>query len=124
MRSCIRLLAPLPVTLDESWRLDHGTWSVLAHVYPAADIPLVQLSIDATEPPSFHYDIGRRIAPLRDEGILIAGSGNLVHNLRAMDWSDSTRGAYDWAARFEQQAREMILAGDHRPWVLSRPGIG
>jgi len=109
------LLAPLPVTLDESWGLDHGTWSVLTHVYPAADIPVVQLSIDATQPPSFHYEIGRRIAALRDEAILIVGSGNLVHNLRAMDWSGNTHGAYEWAARFEQQAREMIEAGEHAP---------
>ena len=109
------LLAPLPVTLDQSWGLDHGTWSVLAHVYPAADIPVVQLSIDGTASPSFHYGLGRRIAALRDEGILIAGSGNLVHNLRTMDWSGNTRTAYDWAARFEQQARDMIQAGDHQP---------
>jgi 4,5-DOPA dioxygenase extradiol len=109
------LLAPLPVTLDGSWGLDHGTWSVLAHVYPAADIPVVQLSIDATQPPSFHYEIGKRVASLRDEGILIAGSGNLVHNLRAMDWSGEMHGPYDWAARFEQQAREMIQAGEHKP---------
>ena len=109
------LLAPLPVRLDESWGLDHGTWSVLAHVYPAADIPVVQLSIDATQPPAFHYEVGERIASLRDEGILITGSGNLVHNLRAVDWSGHAKGPYDWAARFEQQAREMILAGEHQP---------
>ncbi len=109
------LLAPLPVALDESWGLDHGTWSVLAHVYPAADIPVVQLSIDATQPPSFHYEVGRRIASLREEGVLIAGSGNLVHNLRALDWSGNTRGPYDWAARFEDQAREMMRAGEHEP---------
>ena len=109
------LLAPLPVTLDESWGLDHGTWSVLAHVHPLADIPVVQLSIDATEPPSFHYEVGRRIASLRDEGVLVMGSGNLVHNLRAMDWSGNMRSPYDWAARFEQEAREMMLAGEHAP---------
>jgi 4,5-DOPA dioxygenase extradiol len=114
------LLAPLPVTLDDSWGLDHGTWSVLKHVYPAADIPVVQLSIDATEPPSFHYEVDRRIAPLREEGVLIAGSGNLVHNLRALDWSGNTRGPYDWAARFEEQAREMILAGQHAPLIEYR----
>jgi 4,5-DOPA dioxygenase extradiol len=109
------LLAPLPVNLDESWGLDHGTWSVLSHVYPAADVPIVQLSIDAGQPPSFHYEVGRRIAPLRDEGILIMGSGNLVHNLRAFDWNGKTAGAYDWAARFEEEARQMILAGEHAP---------
>jgi len=109
------LLAPLPVNLDEEWGLDHGTWSVLTHVYPQADIPVVQLSIDAARPPSFHFEIGKRLAPLREEGVLVMGSGNLVHNLRALDWSGTTKGAYDWAARFESQAREMMQAGDYAP---------
>ena len=109
------LLAPLPVRLDDSWGLDHGTWSVLAHVYPAADIPVVQLSIDAAQPPAFHYEIGKRLAPLREEGILVMGSGNLVHNLRVMDWSGRLTDPFDWAGRFEEEARHMILAGDHAP---------
>ncbi len=122
-RKVRNLLAPLPVSLDESWGLDHGTWSVLTHVYPAADIPVVQLSIDATQPASFHYEVGQRIAALRGDGILVMGSGNLVHNLRALDWSGTTKGPYDWAARFEEEARQMIEAGEHAP-LLSYQKLG
>lgn len=112
-----KMLAPLPVKLDESWGLDHGTWSVLCHVYPKADVPIVQLSIDEREPPAFHYEIGKRLAPLRDEGVLIVGSGNLVHNLQAYAWGKHVVDPYDWAVRFEQQAREMLLAGEHKPLI-------
>ncbi len=107
-----KLLAPLPVRLDQSWGLDHGAWSVLRHVYPAADIPVVQLSIDATKPAAFHVEIGRRLAPLRAESVLLLGSGNLVHNLRAYAWHEPERDPYDWAVRFEDQARQMMLAND------------
>ena len=112
-----QLLAPLPVTLDEAWGLDHGTWSVLTHVYPAADVPIVQLSIDETRPPQFHYDIGRRLAPLREEGVLIVGSGNLVHNLHAYAWGRHMPDPYDWAVRFEGEARGLLLADDVGPLV-------
>ena len=112
-----KLLAPLEVNLDESWGLDHGTWSVLYHVYPHADIPVVQLSIDETQPAAFHYELGRRLSPLRDEGVLIMGSGNLVHNLHAYAWGRHPVDPFDWAVRFEQQAREMLLAGEHKPLV-------
>jgi 4,5-DOPA dioxygenase extradiol len=112
-----KLLAPMPVTLDESWGLDHGTWAVLCHVYPHADIPVVQLSIDETQPPAVHYEIGRCLAPLRDEGVLIVGSGNMVHNLHTYAWGQHAVEPFDWAVRFEQQAREMLLASEHRPLV-------
>lgn len=111
------MLAPLPVTLDNSWGLDHGTWSVLRHVYPQADIPIVQLSIDETQPASFHFEIGRKLAPLRGEGILIVGSGNLVHNLHAYAWGRHIPDPYDWAVRFESEAKQMMLAGEYKPLI-------
>jgi 4,5-DOPA dioxygenase extradiol len=110
-----KLLAPLPVTLDETWGLDHGTWSVLCHVYPEADVPVVQLSIDEKEPASFHFELGRKLAPLRQEGVLIVGSGNLVHNLHAYAWGRHMPDPYDWAVRFEADARAMIVAGEYQP---------
>jgi 4,5-DOPA dioxygenase extradiol len=111
------LLAPIPVSLDENWGLDHGTWSVLCRVFPQADVPVVQLSLDETQPAAFHYEVGKRLAPLRDEGILIVGSGNLVHNLHTYAWGRHGVEAYDWAVRFERRARELMLAGDDGPLV-------
>ena len=111
------LLAPLQVALDDSWGFDHGTWSVLRHVYPDADVPIVQLSIDATRPAAFHFDIGRALAPLRSERILILGSGNLVHNLRMYAWGREPRAPYDWALRFERRTQELIQAGNFAPLV-------
>jgi 4,5-DOPA dioxygenase extradiol len=107
------LLAPVSVSLDESWGFDHGTWSVLCHVFPEADIPVVQLSIDDRQPPQFHHEIGKRLSPLRDEGILIIGSGNIVHNLHTYAWGKHGVEPFDWAVRFEKQARELLLTGDH-----------
>jgi 4,5-DOPA dioxygenase extradiol len=112
-----RLLAPLDVKLDNSWGLDHGTWSVLRHAYPAADIPVVQLSIDENRPALFHFEIGRKLAPLREEGVLIVGSGNLVHNLHTYAWGRHPRDPYDWAVRFESAAKDIMLAGDYKPLV-------
>jgi len=112
-----QMLAPLPVALDDRWGLDHGAWAVLKHVYPRADVPIVQLSIDEREPGAFHYEIGKRLAPLRDEGVLIVGSGNLVHNLHAFAWGRHNAEPFDWALRFEQRAREMLAAGEQQPLV-------
>jgi 4,5-DOPA dioxygenase extradiol len=118
-----RMLAPLPVALDPSWGLDHGTWAVLRHIYPEADVPIVQLSIDESRPASFHFEVGRLLAPLRGEGILIAGSGNLVHNLHAYAWGRHLPEPYDWAVRFETRAREQMLAGDVTP-LLAYESLG
>ncbi len=105
-------LFPVSVRLDETWGLDHGTWSVLTHVFPNADIPVVQLSIDEMQPPIFHYEIGKRLAVLREEDVLVIGSGNLVHNLHSYAWGADRVQAFDWAVRFEQQVRDLLLKGD------------
>jgi 4,5-DOPA dioxygenase extradiol len=110
-----KLLAPIPVRREEGWGLDHGTWSVLCHVYPKADIPIVQLSIDETQPASFHYEIGKRLAPLREEGVLIVGSGNLVHNLHSYAWGRHGVEPFDWAVSFEARVRELLLAEETEP---------
>jgi 4,5-DOPA dioxygenase extradiol len=110
------LLGNVPI-LDNDWGLDHGTWSVLRHVYPDADVPVVQLSINETLPAPAHYELGRRLAPLREHGVLFIGSGNLVHNLHTYAWGRHPQEPYDWAVRFEAQAREWMLAGNHAPLI-------
>lgn len=103
--------------LDTAWGLDHGSWSVLCHCYPDVDVPVLQLSIDETLTAQEHYRLGASLAPLRERGILIVGSGNLVHNLHAYGWGRRAVEPYDWAVRFEQQARAWMLAGDHQPLI-------
>jgi 4,5-DOPA dioxygenase extradiol len=110
------LLAPLDVRLDQEWGLDHGTWSVLAHVFPDASVPVVQLSLDATRPATFHYELGRRLAPLRDEGVLIVGSGNVVHNLRAAV-RQTPSAPYPWATTFNDQVRDHLRSHEHAALV-------
>ncbi len=112
-----RLLEPVSVGLDGDWGLDHGTWAVLRHVYPRADIPVVQLSIDKRKPAEFHYEMGRRLAPLREEGVLITGSGNLVHNLHAYAWGRREADPFEWAVRFENRVRDLLVAGNHAPLI-------
>jgi 4,5-DOPA dioxygenase extradiol len=112
-----QLLEPVPVALDRSWGLDHGTWSVLAHVYPEADIPVIQLSIDETQAASWHFETAKKLAPLRDEGVLIMGSGNLVHNLHTYSSGNPAAEPYDWAIRFETLARKALGAADFAPLV-------
>ena len=111
------MLAPISVDRDERWGLDHGTWSVLRHLFPEANVPVIQLSIDETKPAAFHYAIGKQLAPLRDEGILIIGSGNLVHNLHTYAWGQHGVEPFDWAVRFEKQARKLLLAGEDGPLI-------
>ena len=103
---------PVWVGLDEdSWGIDHGTWSVLVHAFPDADIPVVQLSLDASKPLAYHLDLGARLAPLRDAGVLIVASGNTVHHLGRLDWSRPDAG-YDWAVRFAGAVSERLTSGD------------
>lgn len=102
---------------DDTWGLDHGTWSVLCHVFPEADVPVVQLSINETLPPAAHYQIGRQLTALRDSEVLIIGSGNLVHNLHTYAWGTHVQEPFDWAVRFENQAREWMLEGEHQPLI-------
>jgi 4,5-DOPA dioxygenase extradiol len=112
-----RLLAPLDIGLDQAWGLDHGTWSVLVHMFPEADVPVVQLSIDRAQPASFHYRLGAALAPLSDDGVLVLGSGNVVHNLETYAWGGHPSDAFDWALRFDDRVRRLLDDGDHDPLV-------
>jgi 4,5-DOPA dioxygenase extradiol len=118
-----RLLAPLPVSADHDWGLDHGTWSVLCHLFPGADVPVVQLSIDETQPPAFHYELGVRLRPLREEGILLLGSGDIVHNLQTYARGRHLQAPFDWALRFEARVRQSLMSGEHAP-LIDYPLLG
>lgn len=113
-------VAPHWVGLDvDSWGLDHGTWSVLTHMFPAADVPVLQLSINALQPLEYHLDLGARLAPLRHQGVLILGSGNVVHNLRMIDWNQP-EGAFDWNTGFD--AASTALAHERPGDILDLVG--
>lgn len=113
-----QVLAPHPVVADQSqWGFDHGSWGVLIKMYPNADIPVVQLSVDGTQPAAHHYELGRKLAALRDEGFMIVASGNVVHNLRMIKW-DGGGEPYPWAVSFNQFVRDnLTYQGDDHPLV-------
>jgi 4,5-DOPA dioxygenase extradiol len=117
------ILAPVPVGSDRDWGLDHGAWSVLTNLFPNADVPVVELSIDETQTPAFHYELGRRLGALRDENVLILGSGNIVHNLEAYAWGSRPAAPFPWAIRFESRARSLLVAGDVAP-LLAYEALG
>jgi 4,5-DOPA dioxygenase extradiol len=107
------------VELDHDWGLDHGTWTIVRHMYPEANIPVLQLSIDYSKPPSFHYELTKELFALRKKGVLIIGSGNMVHNLRMVAW-DKLNGpayGYDWALHMNQTFKDLILHRDHQPLI-------
>ncbi len=110
------LIHTTKVGLDHEWGLDHGTWSVVRRMYPAATIPVLQLSIDYTQGPAFHYDLARELASLRKKGVLIIGSGNMVHNLGIMNWK-LTKTGYDWAIEMNEKFKQLISSGDHSPLI-------
>ncbi|MDA8357658.1 MAG: 4,5-DOPA dioxygenase extradiol [Actinomycetota bacterium] len=124
-RSVVDLAQPAWVGLDEdSWGIDHGTWLVLAHMFPAADVPVVQLSVHAGEPIAYHLELGKRLAPLREDGVLVLASGNVVHNLRRVDFSRPDAGA-GWARQFDSAVQE-VMTSDPKEIVsmTSHPAFG
>lgn len=108
------LLSPVEVGEDHSWGLDHGAWSVIRHMYPEADIPVIQMSIDYRKPPQYHFELAQKLSKLREKGILIIGSGNIVHNLRMIDWKNiNTVGAgWDWAIEAREKTNNWLLDGN------------
>lgn len=103
------------VGMDHAWGLDHGAWSVIKHLYPDADIPVIQMSLDYNQPPQYHYDLARELSALRSKGVLIVGSGNMVHNLGMVAWDrlNEVGFAFDWALEASEKMKKAIVAGDH-----------
>jgi len=113
------LIKKTEVKLDQGWGLDHGCWSVVKHLYPAADVPVLQLSLDYSQAAQYHYELAKELAALRKKGVLIIGSGNMVHNLRMVAWDKFNQPdyAYDWAAEANAKMKQYILSGDHQPLI-------
>jgi 4,5-DOPA dioxygenase extradiol len=110
------------VGLDHEWGLDHGTWTVVRHMYPKANIPVLQLSIDYTKPPRYHYELAKELAALRKKGVLIIGSGNMVHNLRILNWQLTDKG-YDWAIEMNDTFKSLISTNNHSA-LINYEGLG
>lgn len=119
-----KILSPTPVDLDHSWGLDHGAWSVIKHLYPNADIPVIQLSIDYTKSPDYHFELAKKLQSLRNRGVLIVGSGNIVHNLRMVDFANINKVdyGYDWAIEAHETINNYLLDGNFNPLVQYEKG--
>jgi 4,5-DOPA dioxygenase extradiol len=112
------LVKKTEIGLDEKWGLDHGAWSVIKHLYPNADIPVIQMSLDYNQTPQYHYELAKELSALRNKGVLIVGSGNMVHNLGMVEWSRLNElFAYDWAAEANEKMKKCILNGNHRELI-------
>jgi len=113
------LIKSVNVGLDHDWGLDHGAWTVVRRMYPKADIPVLQLSIDFSKPAEYHYNLAKELKSLRKKGVLILGSGNMIHNLRMVDWRNMDKDdyGYDWAIEMHQLFKDKIREGDHRAMV-------
>ena len=112
------IITKTEVELDDKWGLDHGAWSVIKHLYPNADIPVIQMSIDYTQSPQYHYELAKEISSLRQKGVLIIGSGNMVHNLGLVAWHKlNEQYAFDWATEANEKMKTYILSGDHQKLI-------
>ncbi|HCY75380.1 MAG TPA: 4,5-DOPA dioxygenase extradiol [Ignavibacteriales bacterium] len=107
------------IGLDDKWGIDHGAWSVIKHLYPDADVPVIQLSLDYSQSPQYHFELARELSSLRKKGVLIIGSGNMVHNLRMVDWRRMNESDYgfDWAIEASEKMKKFILSGDHKQLI-------
>jgi len=110
------MISSTAVQADDAWGVDHGTWVPLSRMFPAADIPVFQMSIDMSKPSEFHYGLGKELAPLRERGVLVVGSGNIVHNLGRMDY-DPDAEPYSWSVEFDELSRNLIEKGDHQALI-------
>ncbi|MBS1600784.1 MAG: 4,5-DOPA dioxygenase extradiol [Bacteroidetes bacterium] len=114
-----KIIKKTDVGLDQNWGLDHGAWSVIKHLYPAADVPVIQMSLDYTQTPQYHYELAKELSSLRDKGVLIIGSGNMVHNLRMIAWDKLHESGFgfDWAIEASEKMKKYILDGDYQQLI-------